>query len=237
MPRIPLIEDLTKEPIPPGSNVIVEYEATSQWFNASVTIAAGWLRQNGKVSYSAVAQSPAKVRETLNRLGIDCGRLEAGPHDEEPLRIWDFYASTLGLKSNEKLQVSSMKVADHSIFYVKQQFVLEQNPDRLAFVDDWSSYSRFNDEKSWVEFLLTRDFPVCSRNKMSNFGGLLKGIHSSWVYNRLESAADGIIDFKLEEEGRTLRDVMRIRSMRSVHFDREWHELKIGDNFEVTLEK
>ena len=55
--------------------------------------------------------------------------------------------------------------------------------------------------------------------------------------NRLEAAADGIIDFKVEEEGRSLRDMMRIRTMRSVHFDREWHELKIGDNFEVTLEK
>jgi len=31
--------------------------------------------------------------------------------------------------------------------------------------------------------------------------------------------------------------LMRIRNMRNAHFDREWHELKIGENFEVTLEK
>jgi KaiC/GvpD/RAD55 family RecA-like ATPase len=237
MPRIPLIEDLATNSIPPGSNIIVEYEPASQWFTASVTVAAGWLKQNGKVSYNAMAQSPARIREALNRLGIDYARLEAGPQDYERLRIWDFYTSTLGLKSNEKLQAPSLKVAEISIFYVKEQFKLEHDPGRLTLVDDWSSYSRFNDERSWVEFILTRDFPVCSRNKWDNIGGLLKGIHSGWVYNRLEAAADGIIDFKVEEEGRTLRDMIRIRTMRSVHFDREWHELKIGENFEVTLEK
>jgi KaiC/GvpD/RAD55 family RecA-like ATPase len=62
-------------------------------------------------------------------------------------------------------------------------------------------------------------------------------MHGGWVYNRLEAAADGIVDFKLEEEGKSTRDLVRIRSMRNVHFDREWHELKIEDNFEVALEK
>ena len=42
---------------------------------------------------------------------------------------------------------------------------------------------------------------------------------------------------KVEEEGQSTRDLIRIRSMRNVHFDREWHELKIGHNFEITLEK
>ena len=29
----------------------------------------------------------------------------------------------------------------------------------------------------------------------------------------------------------------RIRGMRNVRFDREWHELKVVDNFDVTAEK
>jgi len=45
----------------------------------------------------------------------------------------------------------------------------------------------------------------------------------------LEATVDGIIDFT--------RDLIRIRSMRNVGYDREWHELKIGENFEVTLAK
>jgi hypothetical protein len=30
---------------------------------------------------------------------------------------------------------------------------------------------------------------------------------------------------------------MRIRSMRNVGFDSEWHQLKVGDKFEISLEK
>lgn len=33
----------------------------------------------------------------------------------------------------------------------------------------------------------------------------MRGVHSGWVYNRLEEAYDGIVDFKVEEEGNTIR--------------------------------
>jgi KaiC/GvpD/RAD55 family RecA-like ATPase len=237
LPTIPLIEELATSTIPPGSNIIVEYEPSSQWFPASITIAAGWLKQNGKVSYTALAQAPAKVRDAIGRFGIDCARLETGPQDNEPLRIWDYYTAALSVKSNEKLQQTTLKVSDISIHFIKEQFSRRPTPDRLLVVDDYSSYSRFNEEKSWVEFLLTRDFPFTSAVQSRNIGGLMKGMHGGWVYNRLEAAADGIVDFKLEEEGKSTRDLVRIRSMRNVHFDREWHELKIEDNFEVALEK
>ncbi len=223
--------------IPPGSNIIVEYEPTSQWYAASITIAAGWLKQNGKVSYNTLAQPPARIRSALGRLGIDCAMFEAGPQDHEQLRIWDYYTASLGVKSNEKLQQPTLKVADISIHFIKEQFSRTPDPDRLLIVDDWSSYSRFNDEKSWVEFLLTRDFALASALDSYNIGGLMKGLHNSGVYNRLEAAADGVVDIKIEEEGKTIRDVMRIRNLRSVHFDREWHELRVGENFEVTLEE
>ena len=235
--RIPLVEDLTTSAIPPGSNIIVEYEPASQWFAASTTIAAGWLKQNGKVSYNTLAQPPAKIRGALERLGIDCAKLETGPQDHEPLRIWDYHTASLGVKSNEKLQQSSLKVADISIHFIKEQFSRRPDPDRLLVVDDWSSYSRFNEEKSWVEFLLTRDFAISSALQSLNIGGLMKGMHSGWVYNRLEATAEGIVDIKIEEEGKTVSDMIRIRNLRNVHFDREWHRLKIGENFEVMLEK
>jgi len=55
----------------------------------------------------------------------------------------------------------------------------------------------------------------------------MRGVNSDWVYEQLEAAADGVVEFKVEEEGRTSKDMMRIRSMRNVHFNREWRELKI----------
>ena len=129
-----------------------------------------------------------------------------------------------------------MKVADLSIEFSRNIMRGPPEPDTLAIVDNGSTLARFNDEKSWLEFVLTRLIPSTKMVKNTGIAGIIKGIHSAWVYEQLEAAADGIIDFQIEE-GKTLRDVMRIRSMRNVHFDREWHQLKIRDNFEVTLDK
>ena len=48
---------------------------------------------------------------------------------------------------------------------------------------------------------------------------------------------DGITDFKVEEGMKTPGNVIRMRSMRTVPYDSDWHKLKIAENFEVTLEK
>jgi KaiC/GvpD/RAD55 family RecA-like ATPase len=65
----------------------------------------------------------------------------------------------------------------------------------------------------------------------------ISGVHSAWAYKQLEAAVDGIIDFKVEEIGEEMRDLMRIRSLRIGTFDRRWHELKVAENSEVTLQK
>jgi KaiC/GvpD/RAD55 family RecA-like ATPase len=237
MPRIPLIEDLTTGTIPAGSNIVVEYEPSSQWYAASFTIAAGWLKQGGFVSYTAEAQSPDSIRNALKRLGIDTAKLEAEPAPpNEQLRIWDFYTPSLGFKSSEKL-TGSLKASDLSIEFAREQSKFEPEPLRLRVDDDMSTGARFNDEKSWVEFLLTRGFPMGPKLKSTAVGGLMKGVHSVAAYNRLEAASDGIVDIKVEEQEGEIKNLLRIRTMRNLGFDSRWHTLKINENFEVTLEK
>jgi KaiC/GvpD/RAD55 family RecA-like ATPase len=237
LPKIPLIEDLTTGTMPAGSNIVVEYESSSQWYAASIAIAAGWLKQGGSVSYNALAQSPANIRIALKRLGIDTASLEAEPAaPNERLRIWDHYTSTLGLKSSEKL-TQTPKVADLSIYMSKEQFKFEPDPQRLSVVDDLSTYARFNDEKSLVEYLLTRFLPLGSMIKLTNVHGLMKGVHSDSVYSRFEAANDGIVDVKVEEYEGEIRNLLRIRTMRNLGFDSRWHVLKINESSGVTLGK
>jgi KaiC/GvpD/RAD55 family RecA-like ATPase len=219
VPRIPLIEDLTDGPVPPGSNLLVEFDPASQWYNASVTISAGWLGTGGGVSYSAWAQSPESIRARLRGLGLQTEALEA----KDTLKIWDGYTLTLGQKSSEKHHFESVMVADLSIGFLDRT---RRDVDRIRVVDDWSAYARFNEDKSWVEFMLTRAIPSGPLWQSTAIVGLMNGVHSEWVYRRLEGACDALIDFKLEEEGKSARDLIRIRSMRNVHFDREWHQLE-----------
>ena len=243
MPRIPLIEDLTHEPIPAGSNILVEFDPTSQWYNASVTIATGWVKSGGVSSYNAYSHTPDDVRSQLRRLGLDVGALEK----EEKLRIIDWYTIQLGQKSKERYARESLKVADLSILYARTMIPTggslypgtgyRLGPDVLRICDDESVLMRFNEEKSFLEYYRTREIPVAPARKSTTIDALVKGVYSEYVYKSWEAMVDGTIDFKLEEEGKSTRDLMRIRSMRNVHFDREWHALKVGENFEVTLEK
>jgi hypothetical protein len=76
LPHLALIEDLTASPITPGKNLLIEYDSKSQWYAASLTMAAGWLKTGGEVIYNNAAQHPDTIRSLLNRLGLDIQTFE-----------------------------------------------------------------------------------------------------------------------------------------------------------------
>ena len=183
-PRIPLIDDLTTGPVPAGSVLLVEFDAASQWYNASVTIAAGWLADGGAVRYGVAARTPNKLRSQLNRLGLDVEELESG----SKLIIHDWYTCTLGQKSKEKYAMDSLKVADLSIFFSKHMMgsgpngfdgpeAVPLSSELLRITDNLSSLVRFNCEKNWVEFTLARRIPSASVTKSILLLGLIQGLH------------------------------------------------------------
>ncbi len=231
--RIPLIEDLTKQPVPPGSSILVMFDAASHWYAALATIAAGWLRTGGRVNYFAVGQSPDNVRNQLKRLGMNPEHLEA----TDKLRLNDWYSVTLGQKSKEKYAIESLKVADMSLWVSKQVMHTADVPDSLRIADNISQGARFNDERAYAEYALSRMIPAAAMRKETAIRGIISGIHSDWFYRNLEASVDGIIDFKLDDSVEEPRNLIRIRNMRNVGFDGRWHPLKIDENFEVTLDK
>ena len=233
MPQVSLIEDLTSGSLPNGSSILVEYDPAAQWYAGSLTIANGWVRTGGKVSYHAAGQSPEKVRSQLIRLGLNMDEQESGGKFE----LWDWYTCMLGRKSTEKLAIDSLKVADLSIWWSKHRMTGPPTPDVLRIIDDLSSLARYNDEKTWIDFMVTRIVPSAAVQKSTRIVGVISGIHSDWAYKTLEAAHDGIIDLKLEEAGEETRVLMRIRSLRNVSFDRRWHRLSFDENFNVSLEK
>ena len=238
MPRIPLIEDLTKGLVPSGTRFLVEYDSASEWYNASITIAAGWLRSGGRVAYNVASQPPSNIRLQLQRLGIDSRKLE----ENDDLHIYDWYSATLGQKSAEKLKEDSLRVADLSVAFLKEIKELtesiSQSASGMMILDDASTLDRFNDEKAWVEFVLNRLIarePIRPDPQIVVIG-LIKGLHSERVYKRLEAAFDSVIDLKLDDSGEETKNMIRIRSMRNVGFDSRWHSLRVDENFEAVIE-
>lgn len=232
VPRIPLIEDLTKGPISPGSALLVEFDAASQWYAGSVAIAAGWLRTGGRVLYGVTSQSPSKFRLKLSRQGLNTEELERN----DRLRIFDWYSATLGRKSEEKFPVDSLKVADLSIWWSKARLSGPPETENLGIVDDLSILDRFNDEKNWVEFVLTRIVPTTQMRKETGIRGVMNGVCKDSVYRRLEGGHDGIIDVRLDESGESPANLVRVRVMRDVDVDGRWHQFKVNPN-NVSLQK
>ena len=190
------------------------------------------MRTEGRVDYDTFAQPPDDVRTRLKRLGLEIESLER----ENRLTITDWYTATLGQKSKEKFAHDSLKFSELSIYFSQTIMRGEPEPDHLYLADDDSTFARFNEEKAWVELELTRIIPGIKRRKAIGVMGIMKGIHSEWVYKRLEGASEVIVDFKVDETGPEARDLVRIRSSQFPSFDRRWHGIKISENFEVTLE-
>lgn len=191
------------------------------------------MKTGGSVSYIAQSQSPEDIRSQLRRLGIAVEELE----QKDRLWITDFYSASQGQKSKEKIAVESLKVADLSIWIAREAMVESAAPEFLVIADNSSVLDRFNDEKNWVELYLTRPIPMAKTRQITQLIGFMAGIHSNWAYKQLEAAVDGIVDFKIEDAGEETRDLMRIRSLRKVGFDRRWHELTMSESSEVRLHK
>jgi KaiC/GvpD/RAD55 family RecA-like ATPase len=233
LPKIPLIEALTEGSIPSGSNILVEFDPASQWLNASLTIAAGWVKDGGSVSYITHSQSPDEIRSHLRKLGLSVEELER----TDRLWITDLYSASIGQKSKERFGVDSLKVADLSIYIGREAMADAPAPEFLVIAENCSVLDRFNPEKNWVELYLTRPIPMSKPRQITQLMGFMSGIHSAWAYKQLEAAVEGIVDFKVEDMNGERRTLIGIRNMRNVRFDSRWHLLKIGENFEVTLEK
>ncbi len=231
MPKIPIIQDLALEAIPPGSNILVEFDPASQWYNASVTIAAGWLKTGGSVSYIANSQSPDEVRSQLASMGLAVQDLE----QSDRLWITDLYTASTGQKSKERFAPESLKVADLSLWIAREAMVDSAAPEFLVIAENNSILDRFNDERNWVELFLTRPIPMAKMRQVTQIVAFMSGVHSIWAYKQLEAAVDGIIDFRLDETLDPAQNMIRIRSMRRVGFDGRWHKVKSAQNSEINL--
>ena len=124
-----------------------------------------------------------------------------------------------------------------SLWIAKEMMTDSPAPEFLVISDNGSILDRFNEEKNWVELYLTRPIPMGKTRQLTQLIGFLSGVHSNWAYKQLEAAADGVIDFRLDETSDPVQNLVRIRNMRKVGFDGRWHRLKVKANLEVTIEE
>jgi KaiC/GvpD/RAD55 family RecA-like ATPase len=252
--RLPLLDPLIPGGIRPGTMLLVEYDPESQWFAVASTIAARYLAINRHVGYLAMARPSEDFKQRLTSLGVDI----AAAGKEGRLAVEDWYSASLTGGRLEptnsqaavfemikgELKVRSLKVSDLSIEWLKTSKV----GPRPAYdvVDYWpvasliiceslSSVLRFNEEKAYVEFMESRVFPEERRRKSITLQALARGLHTDWLYKRMEGAMDAVIDLQVMEREGEIKNMLRIRSLRDQPHDTRWHELQINSNGEASL--
>ncbi len=236
---VAILKQLIPGDIHYGTNLLVEFDPDSIWFETSLWIAADALRNGLKTAYHTWTRPPSAIREILSGLsGLDIPKLE----EEDRLRIPDSYSAQTGLgladpslsKNREKPQ--PLKISDLSIDAVQQIKSHAEADKRWLHIDDNNSVLvQYNEEKAVIDHYRTRLIPLCKARGLAAVHSLAAGIHSSSFYKQFELFCDGIIDFKSEEKGDRIEQFVRVRMMRGRTYDSRWRRLRLLDNGEVTL--
>lgn len=253
--HIPLLGKLIPDGIKSGTMFLVEFDPDSQWFSVASTIAARFLEEKRHVAYLAMATPPYDVEHAMTTLGIDVGAAE----NSGLLAIEDWYSASLAggrvdpantqgpmfERINGRMRVRSLKVADLSIEWLKtsksgpqpSHDIVEFWPaGSLAVSESCSVILRFNEEKAFVDFFESRIRPEeLKRKNLVTLQGIMRGVHSDWLYKWMENASDGIIDLRVMERDDEVNTFLRIRSLRGQPHDSRWHKIEVMKNGEARL--
>ncbi len=234
---------------------LVEFDPDSQWLSIASTIASRFLQEKRQVAYFAMARAPIDVEHSLIAQGIDVPEAKNAGR----LAIEDWYSASLTggrlevtgsqgalfERIDGSLRIRSLKVADLSVEWLKTSksgpqpatdIVEFWPPGSLVVTESCSVILRFNEEKPFVEFFESRIIPEeRKRRNLVSFQGLTRGLHSDWLYKRMEGASDGVIDLRLIERGDDIKNFIRIRTLRGQPHDSRWHQIQIKSNGEAVL--
>ncbi len=232
--KLPLLSQMLPEGFPYGKVVLVEYDPDSEWFAMLLTLIAQALRMKHPTEYATGLHSPKEVRGYLTKMGIDVEQEES----KGTFALADAFSAEVGLKSEEKLFESPMKVEDASIEVGKDiKTLAEERRRKFGIGDDLPLLLRHNDEKTVIDFYRNR---MVVRARILERAGITfvpGSIYSAFLYRNLELVYDGIMDARLQDSPEGLKNLVRIRSFKMVSHDKRWHELSVGKNLEVTLDR
>lgn len=240
---MPILKELVPSGIEYGTNLLVEFEPDSLWYETSVTIAAHALITGIKTDYHTFQHAPNEVRKPLDRLGLNIKKLEL----EGSFRVIDSYTAQTGLGTPEAATITprepdpairqSVKMSDWSISMAREMKsgFMEADKRRLHIDDNTGVVLQYNEEKLIVDLWRTRVIPFIRAGEIVALNSIVPNVASESFHRQFESLSDGIIDFKNREVEDGLEHYVRVRSLRGKVFDSRWRKLILADNGEVRI--
>lgn len=222
-----------------GMTCLVEFEPHSLWYEVSLTVTAGALRQGVKTEYHVFQHTPADIRSALRKMEVDVEKFERNGS----FKIMDTYTPTTPLKADgvgKRESLLSGRVPDAQgwagVIRAKMERGFEEEEKRWLHVDDNEGVLlQFSDEDYIVNGYRTTFVPMTKARDLLALHALVTGVASDSFYRMRESLADAVIDMKTVEEGRKLEHYIRLRALRGARFDSSWRRIELFETNRVRL--
>jgi adenylate cyclase len=239
---LPFLRRVIPQGLDYGANYLVEFDASSLWYETSLSIAADALKNGIRTDYHAFTHSPRDVRAALVRLGLDLDALES----DDTFRVWDSYAQQTRLAEPEMvgklaptdpidIHTLDLKKWTESDIEEPKRGIHEADSRRLHLDDDTSILLHFNDERTFIDHWRMHALPYARLHSLAVVHSVVKGVFSESFYRQFESFCDGVLDFRTEEKGESIEHSMRVRVMRGKSHDAAWQRLRLLEDGRVTI--
>jgi KaiC/GvpD/RAD55 family RecA-like ATPase len=237
---LPIFEKLLPDGVEFGTNLLVEFDPDSAWYEASLTIVAQALRKGHKALYHTFQHLPTDIEHDLSKFGLDLQKLQG----DGKFRIVDSFAVQTG-GVNPIVQddpvAKSLKVPDLSISAAQE--IRKERAEGIPEADKWwihvddntAIMVRYNPEINLLDFWRTRHVPITRLAQGIMVFSVLNGTVSENFRAQFETINDGIIDFKREDREGEIAQLVRIRRMRGRKFSSRWQRLDLSETGEVTV--
>lgn len=242
--KLPLLGGVISGGLRFGANYVVEFEPQSLWYEASLTLVAQTLKAGHKSDYHTFTHVPGDVRVALAKQGLEIARLE----ENDTFRIWDSYTVQGGIdvsakigmaQPRERVDLRSVRMSDwdRELPEELKAGLPQVDLERLHIDDNTSVLLQYNTEKEVIDHFRTITVPHARKSRLALIHSLVLGVYSENLYKQFESFCDGVIDFKSQEEGGRLLQLMRVRFLRGERVDTGWRRLDVLEDGEVEIEQ
>jgi len=236
---VPLFEAMVPDGLRLGGNYLVEFEPSSPWYEASVTIAARSVQSGLKTEYHSFHRNIADVKEALEGLGLSVDR----ETKRGMLRLIDSYApATRQAKGQSLGRVGFLanRIPDVSRWgrAIKKQIAagFEERDRRWLHIDDNTSLLlQFTDEESMLNGWRTVFIPWGRARELITVNGFVKGIASEAFYRKNEALYDGVFDMVTNEKGGRLEHFIRARRVQGESIDSRWKPVRLRPRGQVVI--
>jgi KaiC/GvpD/RAD55 family RecA-like ATPase len=237
---LPIFERSLPDGIEVGTNLLVEFDPDSAWYEASLTIVAQALRGGHKALYHTFQHLPADIEHDLTKFGLDLTKLRAA----DKFQIVDSFAVQTGglnrVDQNDPI-AKSLKVPELSIAAAeairkeRSEGIPDADKGWVHVDDNTGIMTRYNPENTLLDFWRTRHIPITRVAHNIMVFSILNGTTSENFRAQFETLSDGIIDLRREDREGEVAQLFRVRKLRGKKVESRWQQLLVSETGEVTI--